>query len=97
MSAADFEFLLQKIGPFIHKQDTSMRKAIPIEQRLAVTLRFLASGDSFVSLEYTFKISNQLIGKIVYDVCSAINHVLKDEVKVRVKCKFYSHFLQIIN
>jgi hypothetical protein len=40
MTASDFEFLLQLIGPSIKKQDTNMRVAIPVSTRLAVTLRF---------------------------------------------------------
>jgi hypothetical protein len=45
MSASDLELLLQLIGPSIKKEDTNMREAIPISMRLAVTLRFLATGD----------------------------------------------------
>ena len=44
-TASDFELLLQMIGPSIKKQDTNMGKAILICTRLAVTLRFLATGD----------------------------------------------------
>lgn len=43
MSTENFEHLFNKIGPIINKQDTNMRKAIPIQDRLAVTLRFLIS------------------------------------------------------
>ncbi|XP_049823875.1 uncharacterized protein LOC126265673 [Aethina tumida] len=49
MSATDFELLLSKIGPVIAKKDKNMRKNIPIQERLAVTLRFLATGNSFQS------------------------------------------------
>ncbi|KAK9759123.1 hypothetical protein QE152_g267 [Popillia japonica] len=48
MSAADFECLLNKNGPKIKKQDTNMRQAIPVKDRLAITLRFLASSDTKV-------------------------------------------------
>lgn len=44
MSAADFEYLLELISPRIKKQDTRMRKAITPGERLAVTLRYLATG-----------------------------------------------------
>nr|CAI5819400.1 unnamed protein product [Callosobruchus analis] len=69
MSAVDFEYLLNRIGPHIKKSDTVMRKSIPVNERLAVTLRFLASGDSFISLSYLFKMSNQVISDIVHEVC----------------------------
>lgn len=59
-----------------------MREAIPVQERLAVTLRFLASGDSYMSLSYLFKISKQSIYKIVPEVCVSIIHVLKEYIKV---------------
>lgn len=83
MTYADFELLLSKISPMISKQDTDFREAIPAKYRLAITLRFLASGDSYKSLHYLFKVSTQAISKIVREVCKAINEVLKDEIKVK--------------
>jgi hypothetical protein len=45
MSPNRFQHLLGLVTPLISKKDTSMRKAIPAEERLALTLRFLATGD----------------------------------------------------
>jgi len=42
---SDFEDLANKIAPLVSKQDTKFRKAINVRERLAVTLRFLASGE----------------------------------------------------
>lgn len=84
MSASDFEYLLNKIGPKIAKQDTNMRKCIPAQERLAVTLRFLATGDSYQSLSYLFKFSAQLISSVVPEVCKAIIEVLEHLAKVRI-------------
>ncbi|CAK1587681.1 unnamed protein product [Parnassius mnemosyne] len=83
MSTSDFEIILQKLSPLIQKNDTSFRKAIPAKVRLALTLRYLATGDSFRSLHYLFKMSHQIISKIIHETCTAILMVLKDEVKVR--------------
>lgn len=44
MDFPTFEELLDKVSPLIAKQDTVMREAIPSEERLAITLRFLATG-----------------------------------------------------
>jgi len=60
MSSSDFEYILCKIEPIIKKNDTFMRKpAIPVQERLADTLRFLASGDSYTSLSHLFKTNGQ--------------------------------------
>ena len=44
MDAGTFKDLLQMVAPRITYQDTVMRAAIPPAERLAVTLRFLATG-----------------------------------------------------
>ncbi|KAL4718844.1 hypothetical protein ACJJTC_014074 [Scirpophaga incertulas] len=82
MSDSNFEYLLQNISPVISKQDTDFRESIPAKIRLAVTLRYLATGDSYRSLHYTFKISSQLISQIIPEVCQALIDVLKDTVKI---------------
>uniref|UniRef100_A0A6P7GMC3 Uncharacterized protein LOC114344142 n=1 Tax=Diabrotica virgifera virgifera TaxID=50390 RepID=A0A6P7GMC3_DIAVI len=43
MAPADFESLLQLIGPYITKQTTQMRRTISAKERFGLTLRFLAS------------------------------------------------------
>lgn len=85
MSYNDFEFLLRKISPMISKKDTDFRDAIPAKFRLAITLRFLASGDSYKSLHYLFKVSVSMISITIREVCRALNEILKDLVKVRIK------------
>ena len=57
MSPSEFEFLINLTGEKISKKDTVFRKAISVQQKLALMLLFLASGDSYVSLQYLFKIS----------------------------------------
>ena len=39
-----FQELLSMVGPAIEKKDTTWRPAIPVTVRLALTLRFLATG-----------------------------------------------------
>ncbi|KAK4883383.1 hypothetical protein RN001_006702 [Aquatica leii] len=43
MSAADFDYLLAKVTPFIARKDTHMRQAITPTERLTLTLRYLAT------------------------------------------------------
>ena len=81
MSPGEFEFLINLIGEKISKKDTSFRKAISVQESLALTLRFLASGDTYVSLQYLFKISKQAISCIVPEECGAVLEKLKDYIQ----------------
>jgi len=83
MSPSEFEFPINLIGEKISKKDTAFRKAIFVQERLALTLRFLASGDSYVSLQYRFKISKQAISCIVPEVCGVVAEKLRDYIQVR--------------
>ncbi|XP_060858510.1 uncharacterized protein LOC132935891 [Metopolophium dirhodum] len=47
-----FNTLLEKVRLRIQKQDTMMRCALPPKLKLEVTLRYLATGDSFKTLQY---------------------------------------------
>lgn len=82
MSTEDYEYLLNKIGSHIAKKDTNMRKCIPVQERFAIALRFLASGDSYTSLSYLFKVSIQTVSNCVNDVCKALVQELSHEIKV---------------
>ncbi|XP_046753220.1 protein ALP1-like [Diprion similis] len=97
MSRNDFNFILNSIKDKISKKDTVFRKAVSPEERLAVTLRFLATGDSFTSLQYLFKISKQLISEIIPDVCRAIIDCLKDHVKMPSTCNEWKSIADAFN
>lgn len=56
-----------------------MREAITAGERLAVTLRFLATGETYQSLQYQFRISASTLTNLIPEVCKAIFHVLKDQ------------------
>jgi hypothetical protein len=83
MSPNEFEFLINLIGRKISEKDTAFRKAISVQESLAMTLRFLASADSYVSLQCLFRISNQAISCIVPEECETLVEKLKDYVQVR--------------
>ena len=79
MDVDHFEELVHPLSPFLQKQDTNMRECISPEERCCVTLRYLASGESFRSLEYQFRISEKAISYIVYKVAFAITQALGKE------------------
>ena len=79
----DFFFhLLEKLRPNITKKDTNYRKAIPPALRLALTLRYYASGDSYMSLRYNWLVAHNTVSKIIREVSKAIIQVYGIEEQV---------------
>nr|CAI5836345.1 unnamed protein product [Callosobruchus analis] len=81
MLPEQFDQLLELLKQLIQKKDTTFRCSISAKERLAVTLRFLASGDSYQSLSYLFKISPQIISTIIPEVCDALIVALSEHLK----------------
>jgi hypothetical protein len=55
MTENNFKELLSMLNPMLQRQDTNMRDAVPLHVKLEITLRYLASGDSFRTLAYDFR------------------------------------------
>ncbi|CAH2009892.1 unnamed protein product [Acanthoscelides obtectus] len=72
-----FNELLSMVKPFISKKNTKMRKSITAEERLIVTLRYLATGRSLEGLKFSAVISPQALGRIIPDTCQCIYKALK--------------------
>ncbi|KAM4045426.1 uncharacterized protein ACNLHF_009259 [Anomaloglossus baeobatrachus] len=79
MSKPTFDEMLQRVQSFITKQDTKLRRAISAEQRLMLTLRFLATGESLSSLHFQFRVGISTASGIVKETCHALWEVLQPE------------------
>ncbi|KAM4526269.1 uncharacterized protein V3H82_000654 isoform 2-T2 [Fundulus diaphanus] len=75
MSAEQMEELLSLVGPELRRQSTTYRAAIEPKQRLAVALRYLASGDTFSSLAFSYRLGHSTVSNSVHMVCAAIEKV----------------------
>ena len=60
-----FHRLVEVISPRIVQKNTRLRSPISPSERLALTLRFLAAGETFRSLEFQFRVSRTAISYIV--------------------------------
>ncbi|XP_036150712.1 uncharacterized protein LOC118648501 [Monomorium pharaonis] len=74
------EELLHAVAPLIEKKDTVMRQAIPAQDRLSVTLRYLATGNSFMNLSYSVRIALNTLSQIIPNTLKAIVEVLEKKV-----------------
>lgn len=98
MTEEKFEELLKHVTPAIQKSNTKMRLALPARLKLQITLRYLATGDSFASLQYMYRVPKCTISKFIPQVCDAIFEALKDYVKVSFKIPlFLTCYLLMLN
>ena len=67
-----FDELLDRVGPRLTKRTTNWRTPIEPGLKLALTLRHLASGDSYMSMMYFWLVPHNTISIIVREVCQAI-------------------------
>ncbi len=63
--------LVDRLSPRIEKQDTWYWKALQPGLMVAITLLYLATGDSYHSVMYNFPVAQNTISSIVRDVCQA--------------------------
>ena len=75
-----FQELLERVGPRLMKKDTFMRKALEPGHRLAIALRYMASGDSYMSLSYNYRVAPNTISDLVPVTCDAIIQEYLEEV-----------------
>ncbi|KAL2089296.1 hypothetical protein ACEWY4_013984 [Coilia grayii] len=72
MSRQDFDNLLSIVGPTITKQDTNYRDSIGPAERLSICIRYLATGDSYRSIAFSYRVGFSTVVGIVQEVCEAL-------------------------
>ena len=78
MTPYQLEELTTWLAPLTVK-DSVHREAICPEERLCLTLRYLASGDSHVSLAVSYRFGETTVGRIIPETCDALWDVLTRE------------------
>lgn len=85
LNGEQFDYLLQKVTPKIQRDDTVMRAALPAKIKLQIALRYLATGDSFATLQSSFRIPKSTISKFLPEVLDAIYEGLEKYIQVSNK------------
>lgn len=76
MDFAHFEKIVGFLSEKLYKQDTVMRESIKPAEMCSLAIRYLATGESFRSLEFQFRISRHSISRIVMEVCQALYEIM---------------------
>ena len=79
MSPTTFEKLLSWVAPKIQKGSTHMRETIGPEERLCVTLRYLATGDAQVTLAASYRISPSVVSRTIKETTITLWDVLLEQ------------------
>ena len=74
--------LLEMVKPFLERQNTNMRECIIAEERLAITLRYLATGRHFEDLKFSALVSPRSIRAAIIETCEVLVYVLQGYMKV---------------
>ncbi|XP_052814130.1 uncharacterized protein LOC128241217 [Mya arenaria] len=75
-----FDDILQRLTPHSQKKDTRFLYALPAGIKLAITLRYMASGDTYASLAYDYGVAAGSVCHFVPEVYAALLKEYKDDV-----------------
>ena len=72
MTPEFFEMMKTRLEPRLARQATNYRAPISVGEKLALTIRYLATGESYTSLSCQFRVGRSTISKFLPEVCRAI-------------------------
>ena len=72
MTPEFFEMIKIRLEPHLARQATNYRAPISVGEKLALTIRYLATGESYTSLSCQFRVGRSTISKFIPEVCRAI-------------------------
>ena len=76
MSPNRFDHILSLVEPLSQKENTRFREAISAAERLSLTLRYLASGESQQALSFSYRIGKSTVSEIIREIFGAIYSAL---------------------
>ncbi|XP_036321171.1 uncharacterized protein LOC118735488 [Rhagoletis pomonella] len=95
MKIDTFDYVLDKIKNKLITNWTNFNKCpINVDERLAITIRFLTTGSSYKSLGFSFRMGPSTVSKIVVETITAIWEILQP---IHMKDPTESTFREIAN
>ena len=74
MTPEFFEMIKIRLEPCLARQATNYRALISVGEKLALTIRYLATGESYTSLSSQFRVGRSTISKFLPELCRAIQN-----------------------
>ena len=79
MTPEFFEMIKTRLEPCIVRQAPNYRAPISVGEKLALTIRYLATGESYSSLSCQFRVFRSTISKFLPEVCTDIQDEFTSE------------------
>ncbi|CAH9125485.1 unnamed protein product [Cuscuta epithymum] len=76
MGKETFEMICSELSSVVAKENTTLRDAVPVKQRVAVCIWRLATGEPLRLVSKKFGLGISTCHKLVLEVCNAIKNVL---------------------
>ena len=83
MTSEFFEMIKTTLEPCLARQATNYRAPIRVGEKIAITIRYLATGESYTSLSCQFMVGRSTISKFLPEVCRAIQDEFTREYLTR--------------
>ena len=82
MSPEIFTEIEHWLTPYLQKQTTFLQEPLSPDLKFAITLRHLATGESYVSFLFAFRVGISTINGFVPEVCDTIIRHYQDETVI---------------
>ena len=79
MRKETFLYICDQLKPVIAQQDTQLRRAISVQQRVAMTIWCLATPSEYQTIAHLFGVARSTVCTIVQETCCAIYSECIDE------------------
>ena len=76
MGKQTFNFLCQELQPYLHRQDTNMRKAISVRRRVEVAIWRLATNADYRTITHLFGVSSAIVCHAVDEFCTVVSDIM---------------------
>ena len=72
-----FRFLCERLGPYFKKEDTRFRVTVPVQERVAMSLHRLGSGDGLQTIGDLYGVHKSTLLRIVREFCRGVRKHLQ--------------------
>ena len=74
-----FKYLVKELSTVLRREDTQLKNAIPVEKRIVIGLKVLATNMEMVNVGQLFGVGTTSVWKCFHDFIESVNQILKQK------------------